>query len=75
MAAFGLGTLPALITMGSGAALVSRAARAPLVRRVAGVTMLAFGMIQVFVVGRAWAYVSSRDAPVVSMCHGHVERP
>jgi sulfite exporter TauE/SafE len=74
MAAFGMGTLPALITMGSCAAVVARAARAPIVRWVAGATMLAFGMIQLLVVGRAWPYVSSRDVAVVSMCHGHVGR-
>jgi sulfite exporter TauE/SafE len=75
MAAFGMGTLPALITMGTCAALVARAARAQLVRRIAGVTILAFGMIQIVVVGRAWPSSSSRGAPVVSMCHGQVVRP
>jgi uncharacterized protein len=75
MAAFGLGTLPALVAMGSGAALVARVARAPLVRRVAGLAMLAFGMIQIVFVGQAWTYLSFPDPAVVRMCHGHSGRP
>jgi sulfite exporter TauE/SafE len=55
MAAFGLGTLPVLLTLGSAAALVVRAARAPVVRRVAGATLLALGVVQVVDAGRGWA--------------------
>jgi sulfite exporter TauE/SafE len=54
MAAFGVGTLPTLVTMGTAAAFVARAARARLVRRMAGLTIVAFGVVQAALVGRAW---------------------
>jgi sulfite exporter TauE/SafE len=68
MAAFGLGTLPALVTMGSAATVVARAARRRWVRVGAGVLLIAFGAVQVAHVGRAWAAESRGGAPC---CAGH----
>lgn len=55
MAAFGLGTLPMLLAMGSAAALVTRVVRMRPVRVVAAVALLGFGVFQVGHVARAWA--------------------
>lgn len=55
MAAFGLGTLPMLLAMGSAAALVARVARTGWVRLAAGVALVAFGCFQVMHVSVAWA--------------------
>jgi hypothetical protein len=55
MAAFGLGTLPMLLAMGSAAAIVARVARTGWVRLAAGVALVAFGCFQVMHVSVAWA--------------------
>lgn len=65
MAAFGAGTLPTLVAMGSAAALVARLARVRWVRAAAGVAIVAFGVVQIAHVGVAWA--SSSDAH--ACCH------
>ena len=44
MLAFGAGTLPMLVTMGSAAGLVARFARAPRVRAAAALVVVAFGI-------------------------------
>jgi|CZKU01.1.fsa_nt_gi sulfite exporter TauE/SafE len=70
MAAFGLGTLPTLLAMGSAAAFVARAARVRPVRMTAGIAIVAFGLVQVLHTGRAWARVrEGSGAPVC--CAGH----
>jgi len=55
MAAFGLGTFPMLLAMGSGAALVARVARTRALRVAAAVTLVGFGVFQLGHVARAWA--------------------
>jgi sulfite exporter TauE/SafE len=55
MAAFGVGTLPTLITMGSAAGLASRLARRPRVRMAAALVVGTFGILQIGHVGVAWA--------------------
>ena len=69
MAAFGLGTLPTLVAMGSTAALVARAARRPWVRVVAGALIVTFGVMQVAAVGRAWA--GERTGVSTTCCAAH----
>ncbi len=44
MLAFGLGTLPNLLLMGAAAGAISRLARRPLIRQVAGAAVLLFGL-------------------------------
>jgi sulfite exporter TauE/SafE len=68
MVAFGLGTLPTLVAMGSAAAVVARAARRQAVRRAAGALLIAFGLVQVVHVGRAWASIRGGGPP--SCCAG-----
>jgi sulfite exporter TauE/SafE len=68
MAAFGAGTLPALVTMGSAATVVRRAARHRWVRASAGVVLVAFGVVQVAHVGRALAAERGAGA---ACCAGH----
>jgi uncharacterized protein len=60
MLAFGAGTLPMLLALGSTAAIVVRAARAPRVRRAAGVALIALGLMHVADSGRLW--MSASDA-------------
>ncbi len=55
MAAFGLGTLPMLLAMGSAAAAAARAMRTPWVRPLAGAILVVFGALQVVHAGEAWA--------------------
>lgn len=59
MVAFGVGTLPALVAMGSAVAFVTRAAGRPSVRAAAGVLLIVFGVVQVVHVegwiGPIWA--------------------
>jgi uncharacterized protein len=55
MIAFGLGTLPMLIAMGSAGTLVTRMARMRVVRVGAGAIVIVFGLSQLLHVGRAWA--------------------
>jgi sulfite exporter TauE/SafE len=69
MIAFGLGTLPMLLAMGSAAAVVARGARIRWVRAVAGMTIVAFGFVQVVHTGRAWA--ASRGDQVPLCCSAH----
>jgi sulfite exporter TauE/SafE len=71
MAAFGLGTLPTLLAMGSAAAFVARAARRRWVRASAGLAIVAFGVAQVVHVGRALAADPGRPA-TPSCCASHV---
>jgi sulfite exporter TauE/SafE len=54
MTAFGLGTLPMLVTMGSAAVLVARLARNRRVRMIAGVAMVAMGTLQLVHVSDLW---------------------
>jgi sulfite exporter TauE/SafE len=65
--AFGLGTLPMLLVMGSAAALVARAARARRIRAVAGVALLAFGAVQLAHVSRVW----NTRSPAHACCPKH----
>jgi sulfite exporter TauE/SafE len=68
MAAFGLGTLPTLVAMGSAAAAVARLARARGPRLACGAAIAAFGLAQIALAGRALA------APAHSIpacCAGH----
>jgi sulfite exporter TauE/SafE len=44
MAAFGLGTLPALLFMGALAGVLGKSLRGPLVRQAAGLVIVAFGI-------------------------------
>jgi sulfite exporter TauE/SafE len=69
MAAFGLGTLPTLVTMGSAAALVARWASDARVRRAAGIAILALGAVQLVHVGQAWA--ATRQGAVPACCAHH----
>jgi sulfite exporter TauE/SafE len=69
MAAFGLGTLPTLVAMGSATALVTRLARSRRMRIAAGVVVAAFGVAQVVSTGAAWA--ASDQSAVPACCAGH----
>jgi sulfite exporter TauE/SafE len=69
MFAFGLGTLPMLLAMGSAAAIVARGARIRWVRAAVGMTIVAFGVVQVIHTGRAWAASATGSTPVC--CAGH----
>ena len=66
MAAFGLGTLPTLVAMGSAAALVTRLARSRRVRIAAAVVVAAFGVAQIAHAGVAYA-----AAGQPACCAGH----
>jgi hypothetical protein len=55
MAAFGVGTLPMLLALGSAGAAVARLARARVVRCAAGAIVLLFGAVQLGHVRDAWA--------------------
>jgi sulfite exporter TauE/SafE len=72
MAAFGVGTLPMLITMGSAAGLVSRLARGPRVRMAAAFVVVAFGAVQIEHVGMAWA---NADRSGAHACCAHAVQP
>jgi hypothetical protein len=69
MAAFGLGTLPMLVAMGSATALVTRVARSRRMRIAAGVIVAAFGVAQIAHAGVAWAAVDRDGTP--ACCAGH----
>jgi sulfite exporter TauE/SafE len=69
MAAFGFGTLPMLLAMGSAASFVARAARLRSVRTAAGVAIVAFGVVQMAHTGQAWATVRAGRTPMC--CAGH----
>jgi hypothetical protein len=51
MLAFGLGTLPMLLTMGAAARWLGNVVRRPWVRRSAGVLILSFGLYTLLVPG------------------------
>jgi hypothetical protein len=72
MAAFGVGTLPTLVAMGSATALLTRVARSRRMRIVAAVVLAAFGVVQIAHAGVAWAAVDEADAP--ACCAGHPAR-
>ena len=55
MAAFGAGTLPMLLAMGSAAAAAARAMRVRWVRPLAGAVLVVLGALQVVHAGEAWA--------------------
>ncbi len=55
MTAFGLGTLPMLLAMGSAAAAAARAMRKRWVRPAAGALLVIFGALQLVHAGEAWA--------------------
>jgi len=69
MAAFGLGTLPTLVAMGSAAALVTRVARSREMRTVAAIAVTIFGVVQLANAGVAWAAAGRTGAP--TYCAGH----
>jgi uncharacterized protein len=69
MAAFGLGTLPMLVTMGSVAAAVARCARHRWVRAAAGVAMLSLGVLQVLQSGTRW--VDAGHGATAACCPNH----
>jgi sulfite exporter TauE/SafE len=71
MGAFGIGTLPMLLALGSAGALVVRAARAPAVRRGAGAAMILFGLVQVANVEYAWATAGRGVEPACCFFHRH----
>ena len=71
MAAFGMGTLPTLVAMGSAAAFLARAARRGWVRAAAGTLIVAFGVVQVARVSAAFASPGAGDgAPGHACCLG-----
>jgi sulfite exporter TauE/SafE len=70
MAAFGLGTLPMLLAMGSAAAAVARLSKTPAIRTAAAVVILGLGVVQVAHVGRAWAGAGSPDGHSCCARHG-----
>jgi sulfite exporter TauE/SafE len=70
MAAFGIGTLPTLLAMGSAAAAIARLSKAPAIRTAAAAVILGFGALQVAQVGRAWASAGSPDGHSCCARHG-----
>jgi sulfite exporter TauE/SafE len=68
MAAFGLGTLPTLLTMGAVALRVGRFAATGWVRRAAGAAIVAFGVLHL---AAASAALSARDGAPHACCAGH----
>ncbi|HUM91947.1 MAG TPA: sulfite exporter TauE/SafE family protein, partial [Candidatus Competibacter sp.] len=49
---FGLGTLPALLAMGTAAAALANWARPPIMRRAAGTLVVLFGVYEIGLVAR-----------------------
>jgi sulfite exporter TauE/SafE len=70
MAAFGLGTLPMLLAMGSAAAAVARAAKVRGVRMAAGLAIVGFGLLHLVYTEQAWASAGPPDAHLCSS-HAH----
>jgi sulfite exporter TauE/SafE len=70
MAAFGVGTLPMLLAMGSAASFIGGLARTPSVRVVAGLAIVGFGVLQMAQTGRAWAALGTVGATTVC-CASH----
>jgi sulfite exporter TauE/SafE len=71
MAAFGLGTLPALVAMGSLASATLRFARARGPRLAFGAAIACFGLVQLGVAGRALAGAISPSHSAPTLCAGH----
>jgi sulfite exporter TauE/SafE len=69
MMAFGLGTLPMLLAMGSAATVVARAARMRPVRALAGAVLVGLGLLQLVHTGEAIAAVRDGRTPIC--CAGH----
>lgn len=69
MAAFGLGTLPMLLAMGSAAAVVARASRVRWIRRAAGAALVAFAVAHLAHTREAWA--ASQHDTTPACCAGH----
>ncbi len=67
MAAFGVGTLPMLVGLGSAAAFLARVARGRRARLAAALVVGTFGVVQIGDAGLAWAS-ASRTPPC---CAGH----
>jgi sulfite exporter TauE/SafE len=74
MAAFGAGTLPMLLAMGSASGLATRFAQSRRVRVAARVIVVAFGVLQLGHVGRAWAQGDARGPHACCDHHTVVER-
>jgi len=74
MLAFGLGTLPTLLTMGAFAARVAQATRLAWVRRASGVAIVLFGALHVAAasaqIAQAARHTSASSAPH-ACCAGH----
>jgi sulfite exporter TauE/SafE len=75
MAAFGFGTLPTLVAMGSAATLVNRMARSRRMRVAAAVVVGAFGVAQIGQAGVAWASSARGEGPVCCAGHHRVQEP
>ncbi|MGD0676436.1 MAG: sulfite exporter TauE/SafE family protein [Polyangiaceae bacterium] len=71
MTAFGLGTLPMLVAMGSAGAAVARMARLRPVRVAAGAAMMAFGVLQLVHVGESLSTGAGRGAAGGACCPNH----
>ena len=71
MAAFGLGTLPMLVTMGSIASAVARLARHRWVRAAAGVGMVTLGVLQVVQWSARWIDAGHGHGAAAACCPGH----
>ena len=69
MVAFGVGTLPTLLTMGAVAARVAQLTKIAWVRRGAGVAIVAFGLLHVAAAGAQIA--GGRAAAASPCCAGH----
>ena len=69
LAAFGAGTLPALLTMGAVAGALARAARRPWVRRGAGIAIAAFGAFHLVTVTMHAGIPPALGAPLVDSHH------
>lgn len=63
MLGFGLGTLPMLLAMGGAYEYLGRAARNPIVRRLAGVAVILFGVYTLLTVGRGHGPVHAMTGP------------
>jgi sulfite exporter TauE/SafE len=68
MAAFGVGTLPALLAAGAAGAQVGRLLRRAWVRRTAGVLVALAGAMHV--AGSAKQWRDAREAAPAACCHG-----
>jgi uncharacterized protein len=71
MVAFGLGTLPTLLAMGSAGLLVAQVARHGKVRGAAGIAIAALGVVQVVHVGGQWIDAGVGAPAVCCASHAH----